>query len=1162
MDGSRSFERRIVTVLFADLVGFTTISEGLDPEDVATIQDAYFDCVRGVMQRHGAQLEKFIGDAAMAVFGLPRGRDDDAERGVAAGLALIGAVEQLSARLGLEAGTLRVRIGINTGEVFSAESGPDLGRVTGDVVNVAARLQAAAQPSQVLVGDLTAFSVAASVELEAAQNLLLKGKAEPVRAAVAIRLLPRPERSRAMGSLRSPLVGRDQEFGQLMDAIRAADRPTRWLILALPGVGKSRLLTEVADDCARAGILVWRADVRLGGASAFEPVAQLLLAALGRVGSAPESELAVALRDRLRAAGLSETRAEVLIEESLTLLRPAESAAAGNAARLPGADRDERFAAWLETLRALEASASAGPTVWLIEDLHWAEPDLLAFLDVAVTGAASRAILCTTRPALVERVPEWCAERLDQSIRRLDLEPLEPLDAGTLVQRLVGDALAPDLVERIVDRSDGNALFIEELLRSWISVGMLVPTENDRWRLSGPPDELSLPSTVQAIYAAQLDDLPANARRLARRASVAGRRFFEPSLVALDSVSSDGLEELRSRALLVGPQEALLGATYGYRHVLLRDAGYASLARLERADLHVRLARWLEQAAGDRAALIASEIAQHYAQALDVLPALSQELPFGGTRADLARVAAAWLERAAEQALRTSAHQTAAALLRQALDLTPDDDHPVRARRWLRLAEAIGFTGDMDEALSALAVPIDLYEALLDGTAGVDTHEAGAITARDGYARAVALRGTLRIEQLQFKEAEALADRALQHLGGDLDDLATARLLHLRAWARMAYSADADAEGDLERARAIASTAGERQLEFQAGALLADLEVDRGEVGPEGFLAGRRRMFDLAMELGEFRRAGSALRILALTHAEEGGREAADLLAQALQLAEAHGLTEEVAWCHYASAEVALITGDWDAAWQNGLRALEIGEGRAYHRPIVRTWFALTAIAHAQGRTDEMVRAFAWFDARRNTFPDSPFGRIMHGAVDARAATFGLCPVFVAPDSFLDAWNEAPGLPSWYAAIELVLDGWLNAGRHDLVTAAVARMQAWEQLPLTSALARASSDLMGARLQFAAGDASAASGLAERSLGYARTVGAPWWIVRALRARQMAGEPLSAQELDEATAIERRLGLPPPLRPSSPDGGEAPRQSATSGRRRTSSRESPRSAPR
>ena len=1125
MDGSRSFERRIVTVLFADLVGFTPLSDGLDPEDVATIQDAYFDCVRGVMQRHGGQLEKFIGDAAMAVFGLPRGRDDDAERAVAAGLALIGAVEQLSAQLGLEAGTLRVRIGINTGEVFSAESGPDLGRVTGDVVNVAARLQAAAQPSQVLVGDQTAFSVAASVELEAAQNLLLKGKAEPVRAAVAIRLLPRPERSRAMGSLRAPLIGRDRDFGQLMEAIRAADRPARWLIVAPPGVGKSRLLTEVADDCVRAGIPVWRADVRLGGASAFEPVAQLLLAALGRLGSAPESEMADALRDRLRAAGLSDARAQVLIEDSLALLRPVESADAGNATRQPGADRDERFAAWLETLRALEASASPGPTVWLVEDLHWAEPDLLAFLDVAVTGAASRAILCTTRPALVERVPEWCAERPDQSIRRLDLEPLAPLDAGTLVQRLVGDALGPDLVERIVDRSDGNALFIEELLRSWISVGMLVPAGDEGWRLSGPPDELSLPSTVQAIYAAQLDDLPANARRLARRASVAGRRFVEPSLAALDSVSSDALDELRSRALLVGPQEALLGATYAYRHVLLRDAGYASLARLERADLHVRLACWLEQAAGDRVALIASEIAQHYAQALDALPVLSQQLPSGGTRADLARVAAGWLERAAEQAVRTAAHQTAAALLRQALDLTPDDDHPARARRWLRLAEAIGFTGDMDEALAALAVPIDLYEALLDSTQTADTQEAGAVTARDGYAQAVALRGTLRIEQLQFKEAETLADRALQRLGANLDDLGAARLLHLRAWARVAYAEGIDADADLEHARAIASTAGDRQLEFQAAALLADLKADRGELGPEEFLAGRRRIFELAMELGDFRRAGSALRTIAVSRAEQGGREAADHLVEALQLAEAHGLTEQVAWCHYASTEVAFITGDWDAAWGSGLRALEISEQHAYHRSIVRTWFALTAIAHAQRRTDEMARAFAWFDPRRNTFPDSPFGRMMHGAVDARAAAFGLCPEFVAPNSFLDAWNEAPGLPSWYAATEIVVDGWLNAGRNELVTAAVARMREWEQLPLTSPLARASADLVQARLQRAAGDASAARSLAERSLGFARTVGAPWWIVKALRARQMAGEPLSAQELDEATAIERRMGL-------------------------------------
>ena len=201
MDPARSLERRIVSVLFADLVGFTPLSEGLDAEDVATIQDAYFAAVRDVMQRHGGQLEKFIGDAAMAVFGMPRGHDDDAERAIAAGLALIGAVEALNAQVGLEPGRLQVRVGVNTGEVVSAESGPDAGRVTGDVVNVAARLQAAAQPSQVLVGELTAFSVAASVELAPAEALMLKGKSGPVRAAVATGLLPRPERSRAMGAL-------------------------------------------------------------------------------------------------------------------------------------------------------------------------------------------------------------------------------------------------------------------------------------------------------------------------------------------------------------------------------------------------------------------------------------------------------------------------------------------------------------------------------------------------------------------------------------------------------------------------------------------------------------------------------------------------------------------------------------------------------------------------------------------------------------------------------------------------------------------------------------------------------------------------------------------------------------------------------------------------
>jgi len=187
---SSAFERRIVTVLFADLVGFTPLSERLDPEDMATIQDAYFGAVRDTITRYGGVLEKFIGDAAMAVFGVPAGREDDAERAVRAGLALIGAVEQLGARLELEPGELQLRVGVNSGEVVHATSGPDAGRVTGDTVNTAARLQAAARPGSVLLGELTMLTVAETIETEPSEPVELKGKAEPVRCAVAIG--PRP----------------------------------------------------------------------------------------------------------------------------------------------------------------------------------------------------------------------------------------------------------------------------------------------------------------------------------------------------------------------------------------------------------------------------------------------------------------------------------------------------------------------------------------------------------------------------------------------------------------------------------------------------------------------------------------------------------------------------------------------------------------------------------------------------------------------------------------------------------------------------------------------------------------------------------------------------------------------------------------------------------
>ena len=308
----------------------------------------------------------------------------------------------------------------------------------------------------------------------------------------------------------------------------------------------------------------------------------------------------------------------MLLEEALPLLRPTGKTAS---------DRETRFAAWLETLDALSERERS---LWVVEDVHWAGPDLLAFLAQAGTATGERLVVATARPSLLETAPEWC-----EAATLLHLSPLASAATSELVKALVGDALPTQVVEQIARRSDGNPLFVEELLRTWVSVGVLAESATG-WRLAHAPENVPLPPTVQSIYAAQLDDLPAPARSCARRASVPGRRFPVSALDRLDVESPhEGLEILSRRALVSGPQsEPPLGPSYSYRHALLRDAGYASLARAERALLHVRFARWLEETPAEQRSRVAELIARHYASALDSAPKLATQIAPDVTRDD------------------------------------------------------------------------------------------------------------------------------------------------------------------------------------------------------------------------------------------------------------------------------------------------------------------------------------------------------------------------------------------------------------------------------------------------------------------------------------------------------------------------------------------------
>jgi tetratricopeptide (TPR) repeat protein len=571
-------------------------------------------------------------------------------------------------------------------------------------VNTASRLQTMAEPGTVLLGELTALAVTETIHFEAVGALQLRGKAVPVRAFRAIGVRAEPSREHALGRLQTSTIGREQELRRLAAALARTFRgqPERWVILAPPGVGKSRLLEEFAervraDDPA---VPILRARARPDVVAPFDPVAQLVLSAsLGSAATGIDPDRVLArVVERLLAAGSSPVRARAVAE---AMRRPLGMEREGGEETSRWADRQAVFAAWLEGLDALTECRGS---LWLVEDAHWAGPDILQFLAFAGSQrtGASRLVLATARPSILEHHPEWCqggGEPVRRRPRVLDLQPLAPVDAAALVQALVGEALPPGLVQTVAERSDGNPLFVEELLRSWITTGVLSPADGG-WRLSTLTDEIVFPSTVQALYSGQLDDLAPSARDAVRRVSVAGRRFPLAALGPLGVTQPEvEVDALRRRAFVTGPEPDLIyGTSFVFRHALLRDAGYASLSHAERTHLHVAMARWLEHKASTAEDAVAELVGRHYAAALETLPTVGANVD-GLDRTGLAQLAAAWFERAALSALRLAAYDASALLLQRALEFTPEGALADRGRRLRQLGDAVRRTGNLDRSM-------------------------------------------------------------------------------------------------------------------------------------------------------------------------------------------------------------------------------------------------------------------------------------------------------------------------------------------------------------------------------------------------------------------------------------------------------------------------------
>ena len=726
--GHRS-ERRIVTVMFCDLVGFTGITERADPEDVDDLLRAFSALVREVTVAFGGIVEKFIGDAAVSVFGVPVAHEDDAERAVRAGLRLVERMAEVPATGESE---VRVRIGVNTGRaLIHLDVDPQSGHgfMVGDAVNTAARLQGVAPPMGVVVGEATHGLTAERFEYAPLVPVELKGKSAPANLWLARRPLTRTgvEARRQ----RTVMVGRDGEMADLMahiHEIAAGGSPRLVLLVGDAGIGKSRLVYELARYTdALPELFTWRTGVcpPFGQTMPFLALAQIV-----------RGHAAIQESD---GADDIEGKMDVILSESshrdwlAARLRPLLGIDA------PAAAAEENFAAWE---RVLEEMAAQGPAVLVFEDLHWADDGLLRFLTDLMEHLADVPLLviATARPELLERAPDIGASGPRTS--RLQVRSLERRHLENLAQLLLTETDLPaGLRDDVRRRCGGNPLYIEEFVR-------FLAESEARHGGSAPDAPAGIPETLEALIASRLDVLAPDCRAVLGDAAVMGLEFWRGALTAMEQRDPEAIdEELRElvdRELVRSlPTSSLEGdAEFTFRHALTRDVAYAQLPRAVRAAKHADVAAWIHEAVGDRRGDMASVLAHHWVTALELSRATRQE-----------RLAEATLEPAIASLMRAGDHSLALDVAiaegryRQALDFAAPDS-PQRPALLVRWARALMDGGRIGDSLGPFT----------DGIAGLRRQADPSATALalGSYSNALELAGEMERAEQALREALAL----------------------------------------------------------------------------------------------------------------------------------------------------------------------------------------------------------------------------------------------------------------------------------------------------------------------------------------------------------------------------------------------------------------------
>jgi class 3 adenylate cyclase/tetratricopeptide (TPR) repeat protein len=901
-------ERKVVTALFCDLVGFTATSEGADPEDVDRMLTRYFAMARGQIEAHGGVVEKFIGDAVVGVFGVPATHEDDPERAVRAGLR----IAQEGANLqGLGAVPLRLRVGINTGETLvRLDVSPGVGErfLAGDTINTASRIQSVAPEMGVAVGLATYEATRRKVEYRELPPATLKGKAEPVRVFEAVAPVARSGIDLA-GHGSTPLLGREDDLAALERTFEEsiAERSIRVAtVVGEPGLGKSRLVAELLAYVEAQPVLVtWRQGRCLpyGAGISFWALGEIVKAHAGILESDPGSVVIEKLE-----GVLPEDADRAWLRQRLLPLLGIDSGAPTT--------REEQFAAWR---RFLVLVAGERPTILVFEDLHWADEPMVAFLEELATSGerVPMLVIGTARPEFLERHPAFPG--LSASAVRVALSALDAGSVAHLASHLLGaSSVEPGLEGPIVERAAGNPLFVEEFVRLLVDGDLVVET-GGVLRLRGGAS-LPVPDTIQSLLAARLDALPGEWKAVLADASVVGRVFWDGAVIAMGGRSpaevAAALDGLGRRQLVRPiPTSSMAGEhEYDFWHVLARDVAYGALPRTARATRHAAAARWIEAKAGDRIDDVVEILAHHYSTALDLARAAGAEDLAPALEAPAFR----FLTTAGERALGIDTG-VAVSLLERALELAPVG-HPERPAALSRLGQALADAGRLPEA-------IDRFEAAVDGFVAVgDGRSAGATM--------LAMSNPLRFLGRRQRGREAAA--LLEPLGPSLP---LARVYLRRASGR---AINGDYEESLEEVRRAAEIldaapdGGSNEGVRLRASMLVTAGQARAGLGDVGGLQDMRQSIDLLIEAGDGGRAVLDYMNFAIMVAHtEGPRSALRLTEEGLAFAQSRGVRPEAIGMEINALHFRYDSGEHEMVLREATR-LEAEMARLGADPMLR----------------------------------------------------------------------------------------------------------------------------------------------------------------------------------------------------------------------------------